>query len=90
MEWKEIALETAKYCIMTSWECLMSWIGTEAEATEKEDCGYDYVAHKHKKRAALTVPRFFTSCSMLQGPALPYSLHVHKHLAPNPSQTISD
>lgn len=46
-----------------------------------------------RRKLPFTVPSFFTFCCMLQWPAGPYYLHVHKHLALNPTnwtQPISD
>lgn len=40
-----------------------------------------------REKVVLTVLSFSTFCSMLQDQLLPYSLHVHKHLVPNPSNS---
>lgn len=76
---------------MTSWECLISRIW--AEAGEKQ--GWDYKTRMHTStlrqgECRLDCAKLFHILQHAARASLTIFMHIHKHLAPNPFQPISD
>lgn len=77
------------------WKPRVFWLRV-AMTQGRKRVGTKQFAHEHtvpRRKLSFTVPSFFTFFCMLQGPAGPYYLHVHKHLELNPtnrSWPISD